>query len=167
MREKVKKVVTRTMKQFNKVIQIEVSLDQIANDLLATMDSSNPHAALIAETIIGTMHEDQSLGKLYSALAGKEIIINFQVGQTLHCTETFYNGNERIEVGVCTVKGINEYAKRYCVNVEYSYNNTNGKKVTTSQWVGVDKLEELVLVPLEAQDVVDIVETVENAINAS
>jgi hypothetical protein len=129
------------MKRFNKSIHIEVSIDSIAQKLLASIDSNNPHAELIVESIISPMssHEDRvRLGKLFSALSGYREEINFYEGQHVYCSDTFYSNGKSQEIGNCYITDVDPYRDRD--NVQVSYHRNGNPHYP--QWVSVSKLSE-------------------------
>lgn len=144
MKEEIKEVVKRTMKQFNKTIQIEVSVDTIANQLLNTMDNTNPHSVLITETIVGTLCAENRLGMLYNSLNGWEDVIDFKIGQKVHCTATQYSGSRRVPIGNCEIVQIDKY-KSSCqiqVRYEYLYNEESKSLSENTKWVEISTLSE-------------------------
>ena len=70
------------MKTFNESIQIEVSIDSIAKDLLKAMNPEFKHAEMVVENIIGRMLCQDKLGLslIYNSLNGYTNDINFKVG---------------------------------------------------------------------------------------
>ena len=71
------------MKKFNKNIKIEVSVDMIAEQFLATINAEEKHRELIAEAVIGNLESKNRLGGLYNALNGFNPTINFAVGDVV------------------------------------------------------------------------------------
>jgi hypothetical protein len=82
---KMKQTKTNKMKRFNKVITIEVSVDNIANELRNKLVDSFPHGDLVVETIIGSSNEQQ-LSLLYNSLNGFTNEIDFKVGDKVRPT---------------------------------------------------------------------------------
>jgi len=139
-----KETPVRTMKSFNQAINIEVQVDTIANKLLESMDSSNPHSALIAETIIGTLVSEGRLSGLYNALNGWESTIDFKVGQLIHCSSTHYSGSKREVIGNCEIIEINEYknGSNIKVSLEYMYDDKSTEPSKSTKWVDISSLSE-------------------------
>jgi len=131
------------MKQFNKTISVEVSVDSIANNLLSNMKEDFKHKELVVEAIIGSALEKGGLGYIYNSLNGFNNEINFQVGDAVISTDRTYLGTKdetgkvernHQEIGPCSVKEINIYADRKLL-VEYSTYNRSGEFVVEQEWV--------------------------------
>jgi hypothetical protein len=130
------------MKQFNKTISIEVSVDSIANMLLSNMKEDFKHKDIVVEAIIGAGVEKGGLSYVYNALAGFSNAINFAVGEMVVCKETAYvyqHNQEKIQrsprvIGDAKVIEINEFADRK-VRVEFIGINSNGEPTTYEEWV--------------------------------
>lgn len=75
----------RQMKTFNKLIKIEVSVDDIAQKLLATFPADYIHKEMLTETIIGTSLNSSKISYIYNALNGYSADIDFQVGDRVFC----------------------------------------------------------------------------------
>lgn len=73
------------MKKFNQSIQIEVQVDSIAAKLVNSFSEEFPHRELVAEALIGRMlaADQQGLSRLYNALHGFEVGIDFKVGDRI------------------------------------------------------------------------------------
>lgn len=142
MKKETKVTPVRTMKSFNQTINIEVQVDTIANKLLSSMDDANPHSALIAETIVGTLAAEGRLSGLYNALNGWETTIDFKVGQRVNCDDTQYNGSKRQPIGNCEIIEINEYKSDSNIKVSYEYLfDGNSKELSSgSKWVSIKSL---------------------------
>jgi hypothetical protein len=127
------------MKKFNESIQIEVSVDTIANMLLNSMKDDFKHRELVAESIVGRMlAEDKSaLSKLYNSLNGYLDEINFSVGDVVvpssltaygywePADENGVKTSSRKSVPSAVVKEINTYA-RSAIKLEYQIPKKDG-----------------------------------------
>lgn len=140
------------MKQFNKDIEIVISVDSIANNLLNTFPEDYKHRELLTEAIIGSSLATGKLSYIYNALAGYTNDINFEVGDKVICTsedrrEVEWQRNEEgsektkrnsrnVAIGECEVLEINEYEK-YKLKVKFEQDSyyTEGKKETSEVWV--------------------------------
>jgi hypothetical protein len=71
------------MKNFNKVITIEIEANQIAQMLLAQMNPEFKHSELVVEAVIGSS-TDVSLGMLYNSLNGYSPEIDFEIGDEIN-----------------------------------------------------------------------------------
>lgn len=145
------------MKKFNKTISIEVSLDAIANQLLSTISDGFAHRELIVETIIGTAHENGSLGAIYSALSGYKTELDFEIGQEVAVSDVSVYSyvsvptsdtnpekifkEQRVPVLLATVREINLYKSNGdCVMIEYAFTKRDGSQSTAKLWVDHSKL---------------------------
>lgn len=117
------------MKKFNQIIEVQVSIDDIADKLLSTIDKSNPHSELIAETIIGNLAnitDKIGISQLYTALNGYTNDINFQENQHVICNDTYYGYDPisekigRYFINDCVILKIDKY-KRDNVLVSYVF----------------------------------------------
>ena len=111
------------MKQFNKVISIEVSVDSIAKRLLDTLPEDYKHRELVTEAIIGPMASNNNMhaiGVLFNALGGFTNELNFQVGNVVMTKASSYYDYEFIdnvivprtkslEIGMAVVKEVDVY----------------------------------------------------------
>ena len=135
------------MKKFNQVITVEVSVDNIAQQLLKTINPEFQHAEMLAETIIGTSLDKGTIGFLYNSLNGYTNDIDFKVGDVITCTEQTYGyvpdtdaennttySEKRMSIGDCTVVEINVY-KSDKLLVEFSKLNSKGEFITKQNWV--------------------------------
>jgi hypothetical protein len=127
------------MKKFNKDIKIVVSADSIAQKLLGTFDTNNPHRELITETVIGSLIDSDRLDMLYNSLNGFTNDIDFTVDQEVHCKESYYGANDYITIGNCKIIEIDIYRKSDKVRIEYT---PVGKTKIETKWVSHTKLEE-------------------------
>lgn len=141
------------MQKFNQSITVTIEVDQIANQLRATMGVETPNADLICETIVGRMlaSDMPGLGKLFSALNGHRKEIPLEVGSTIKIRPGAlrvygYWTPESIEkkdtvhgtVHDVTVKTINPYADRE-VEVEYMVPKIDGTMKLESTWVSASE----------------------------
>lgn len=131
------------MKQFNQNIQIQVSVDSIANKLLSTMKEEFEHRDMLVEAIIGSALNSRTMLYIYNALNGFGNEINFQVGQIVDCTKQIYRKIDNGEgewksgyapIGACEIVDIDLYRnEKLCV--QYSYMQENGQMHTDTAFV--------------------------------
>ena len=149
------------MKNFNKVITVEVSVDSIANQLLQTLSPEFKHREMVTEGIIGRMlsSDMHGLSILYNSLNGFTQEIDFQVGEVVKVENlNFYgywfantDGNlkesrEKVSEGV--VKSIDIYSDKK-IELEFNVPDSKGQMKTNTQWVShtnCSKIEELAIV---------------------
>jgi hypothetical protein len=124
------------MKQFNQTITVEVSVDSIAQDLLNTMSPDAKHREIITEAVIATALQKDTLGYIYNALNGHLPYINFNVGDEVMCSASFYIGGERIPIGQATVLEVNPYSSEQ-LYISYGYFDSDGKPREGKRWVGM------------------------------
>jgi hypothetical protein len=124
------------MKQFNQTITVEVSVDSIALDLLSTMSPDAKHREIITEAVIATALEKNTLSYIYNALNGHLPHLNFNVGDEIECTASFYVGGERNTIGQATVLEINPYSSEQLL-LSYGYFDNDGKAREGKKWVGI------------------------------
>lgn len=126
------------MKQFNRVIKVEVSVDTIAQQLLNNMSPDFKHREMVTEAIVSRMLQNDSVGYLYNALNGYPATINFEVGEVIMCEfhdrwidEDKENGISRDwkEIVQCTIDEIDPYADN---KIKVIFDN-NGK--IQERWV--------------------------------
>lgn len=122
------------MKQFNKTVRVEVEVDSIAENLLSIIDKDFAHRELVAETIIGTAMEENRLGFIYNSLNGFKTKINFEIGQKVYCSSTYYSDDKEKTIGECEIVDINEFARVYNVKIKYTKETSSGHKVV-EDWV--------------------------------
>ena len=142
------------MKQFNKVITVEVSVDSIAQQLLSTFSSDFKHAELVAETIIATGLEKGTLTYLYNSLNGFSSDINFQVGDEVLCTDSTYdfslNASGAYEeshkpIGACKIVEINPYSTTK-VNIEFMKTKRDGTQYKQTKWISHSSCDYMAIV---------------------
>lgn len=129
------------MKAFNKVIQVEVSVDTIANNLLETMLGNFPHRELVVESIIGGASNHQ-LSLLYNSLNGYTNDINFKVNDIIVPNDFkaygYWEGADQPEsyraIQEAKIIEMNIYAKEK-ICIEYSVPNSKGESRTSTKWV--------------------------------
>ena len=132
------------MKQFNQTINIEVAVDSIAQTLLDTMSPDYKHREIVTEAIIATGLEKNTLSFIFNALNGHLPHLNFNVGETVICTSTYWAKGKSNEIGICRIVEINPYAE--CeLKVEYTYVDDE-KTHTAKQWVRSNRCDR---VPVE------------------
>lgn len=138
------------MKKFNKVITVEVSVDTIAEQMLANLKDDFKHRELVTETIIGSAINKGGISFIYNALNGYTNEIDFAVGNVLHCSETYYanyslddNGavvdkGNYVEIGNCRVVEIDIWKDKK-LNVEFAVICKDKSKgfcaITRTTWV--------------------------------
>jgi hypothetical protein len=137
------------MNKFNKVIKIEVSVDDIANQLLAQISPDFKHRELLTEAIIGSSLEKNNLSYVYGALSGFTGDVDFQVGDSVVCKSQVYNYIQRpqtepptevkydqqyVQIGDCKVVEINKWSENKLM-VEYTETLRDGKQRTDQKWV--------------------------------
>ncbi len=71
------------MKLFNQEIQVTVSVDSIANQLLENMNPEFKHSEMVVESLIGRMIQTDmnGLSRLYNSLNGYDHKVNYNVGE--------------------------------------------------------------------------------------
>lgn len=139
------------MKKFNKVISIEVSVDNIANQLLATWaGSSFPHAEMLAETIIGTALNNSTVNLIYNNLNGYTNNIDFKPGDMVISSEQVYAYVQRedgeytqkyVPIGECVIIRIDEYRTSDKVQIQYNGSDSKGNLKSYEKWVSHLSLE--------------------------
>jgi len=108
------------MKKFNQVISIEVPVDSIANLLLNNLHPDFQHKEIVAESIVGRMMNDNSLGYLYNSLNGFPTTIDFEIGDKI----------------ATTGKGISHYA--YWTPESIEKKSTVHGYITEGKVIGID-----------------------------
>jgi hypothetical protein len=129
------------MKQFNKSIRIEISLDSIANRLLDMMKTeNNPNAELVVETIIGSLQGDgQKMGMLYNSMVGWSNELAYQVGENVlvhrdHIREYRMHADCPYELPT-TIEEIDIYRGEKNVKVNYQYLHEDNTWHNSSEWI--------------------------------
>lgn len=154
------------MKKFDKVISVEVSVDNIANKLLNTFPEDYAHRELLTETVIGTALASNKLGYVYNALHGFNNDINFEVGQVVNCTASdyFYEYNQseekwkqtHREIGKATIVEIDVYQDRK-IKVEFDNYSHSGTPKKDYEWVYPNTCTQLIISdPLPIEDEADL-----------
>lgn len=131
------------MKKFNQDIQVSISIDAIAKNLLTKFNTEFAHAETMVETIIGIAINTSTVDQIYNVLNGYTITLDFQVGQQVKplnltnyqsSTDTYIPVEEAIVIEIDTTRA-NEKVK-----IEYL---VTGRKDT--KWVNHRTLENIVL----------------------
>ena len=134
------------MKKFNQVIEVQVSVDTIADKLCKMFSKEEKHAELVTETIIGNLLNKgtkEGISQLYNALNGYTSDIDFEVGDFIICHKKVYNNfkqedgsfKERYEaIEEATVVDIDLYRSDK-LKIEYNYMDSKGIIKTTQTWV--------------------------------
>jgi hypothetical protein len=139
------------MKSFNKVIQVEVSVDTIAHNLLETMHDSFPHREMVVEAIIGSASNHQ-LGLLYNSLNGYTNDINFKVGDMIVPKDIkaygYWDGVVQSEsyrsILEAKIIEIDIYAQDK-IKIEYAIPNSKGEFKPATKWISHIGCEQVVL----------------------
>lgn len=143
------------MKKFNKTIKIEVSVDAVANKLLAQFKDNYAHAELMTETIIGTAMDSGKLPQIASALLGVSCNINFDVGQIISCSlviqdykKSLMRGDKDLKwdsrrIGVSEIIEIDEHRK-HPILIEYNVVDIDGKELTERRRIPLNQCLELI-----------------------
>lgn len=146
---------------FTGVIKIEIEVNSIYEKLKSEFPEDYKHRELLAHAIIGNAEENGGLSTIYNALNGYDQTINFEVGDTVICTEAYreekYDANgedeegaklevvisnempnwkfRTVAVGNCKVVDINIY-KLNKIKVEFmSQGRYDKSPVLKQQWV--------------------------------
>lgn len=141
------------MKNFKKVIRIEIEANQIAQMLLDQMNPEFKHVEIVVESIIGAS-TDMSLSLLYNALNGHSAEINFKVGDCVlpeefkaygyWTQESISAGNSiRQQIESATVVEIDLY-KEEKLKIEYMAPNSKGVLEKNSTWMSHRKCSKIV-----------------------
>jgi len=118
------------MKKFEKTIEIKVSVDSIASNLLTKFDKEFPHAELVVEAIIATALDKNTISHVYNALNGFDVGIDFSIGQHVDCKATTYTNDGYKPIGKSVVTEINQFAEK---NVKISFVDYTEK--SKEEWV--------------------------------
>lgn len=136
----------QSLKKFNKSIEISVSVDMIASQLLKAMDQSNPNAALIVNTVIGSSLSTGKIGFVYNAINGWQDEINVTIDKEYLCLgsklDMYRPADGQMEtMHKCIVQEIDEFRDGNKINVSFTYirkgNNAGDEPVvmTSKTWV--------------------------------
>jgi hypothetical protein len=152
------------MKKFTEVINIEVPVQSIAELLLNNLHPDFRHKEIVAESIVGRMMNDNSLGYLYNALNGYPCNIDFEVGDEVYSEQSNlrvygYWTAESIErndtvmeaIYAGRVVEINPY-KNAKLRIEFEVPNKKGGFDTKSEWVNHKYWNRRVLVEKDPTD---------------
>ena len=143
------------MKNFNRIITIEVSVDSIAQQMLAQINPEFKHREMLVETIFGrALSEDESaISKIYNALNGHTQELNFKVGDKIApkdveawgywTAESIEKNNTvRGKITTATVKEINIHANRQIL-LEFEVPQKNGTVKMQNEWVYAYQCEKI------------------------
>ena len=132
------------MKQFNRIITVEVSVDAIAQNLLDTIAPDFKHREMLVESIIGSNIDTGKLGYIYNALNGFTNEINFAKGDKIYCSNKTYmfktpssiekDNSEYAEMGDAVVIDTDVYAEKK-VLIEYDHYGRKGEVTRKQAWV--------------------------------
>lgn len=138
------------MKRYNQTVNMNVEVDAVAQKMLSTIDPQFPHKETLTEAIIGFALDKDVVAHVYQALNGYVPTCDFNIGDTVICTERTYQyktpesrenrDSERSELGLSTVVDINLYANEP-IKVEYDYHSLDGSTSKHRQWVKTDKCQ--------------------------
>ena len=141
------------MKRFNKQIEISFSVDTVAEMLLAKIDTSFPHKELLVENIIapmvvnGNSGDSKRLGSIISALFGVKKELDFNVGDRMFCTDTYYANNEYHKKGSCTILEVEPHKDGDEIKIEYKRLQRDGEYKTDTSWVSPTTLQTMSVDP--------------------
>lgn len=130
------------MKTFNQTITVEISVDDIAQQLLNTMEENYVHRELVVETIIATSLHAGNLTHLYNSLNGYTSEINFTPGQLIDCSKNIYQYvwegdsvvSRHLPIGQCVVIDVDKYRDDK-VKIQYYTMDRSGEKSSNEDWV--------------------------------
>lgn len=136
---------SRNLKEYKEVIKVEISVNDIADELLSKMNPENNGNELIVETLIDNLrHSPEGLGQLYNSLYGRATNIDFKVGDIVECSRQTYayrtekdiNSNKTSydELGVVKILEV-DMAATEKVRVEYHVYNNQGVPLKQEMWV--------------------------------
>ncbi len=141
------------MKKFNQVIEIQVSVDNIAQQLLKTWNKADfPHAEMLTETIIGCALNSDTISLIYNNLNGYTNDIDFEVGQMVNCSQEYATYEDKgtegapkfervfIPMGICEIVEIDTTKSKDKVKIEYTYCDSQGNLKENTIWVSHLKL---------------------------
>lgn len=140
----------QTLKTFNQVISVQVSVDSIAAKLLEMMDQTNPHTALVVNTVIGSALSTGKMSFIYNAVNGWSDEVNITIGKNYNIEGKYlsmYNpaDGEKERLFTAIVKQIDEYRDGNKVEVEYTYSRKEDdiRRYTETAWVDHNNLVEI------------------------
>ena len=131
------------MQKFKETIQIEISVNSIANTLLANMSSEFPHAELVVETIIARAlaSDKASLSMLYNSLNGFTQEVDFNIGDVIvpHSLYAYgyWNGakdQKREKILLAEVMEIDIYRDNK-LKVSYLVPQSDGTNKVSTDWI--------------------------------
>lgn len=139
------------LKSFNREIQVVIQVDSISEKLFNMMKEDEPHAALVVNTLIGQMLENERMGdlsRLFNAVSGFEIGINFEEGQVVYCTKNTYNGVDGItgkaefrEIGECKIIKLSKLRDSGQVLIQYTDCKSQSESEKVEIWVNTSDLK--------------------------
>jgi hypothetical protein len=152
------------MRKFNQTIRIEVQVDNIASQLLDSINPAFKHREPMVEAIIGTaLNNKDTLSHIYNAMNGYLPEINFKVGDIVNCKATTYmylteesrlkGDSHRAELGKSVVVQIDPY-RNDPLCVEYDYYTSNGTTCRDTRWVEMRDCSEFPSVSIQ-EDIFD------------
>lgn len=125
------------------VLNGKVTVDMVRN----VINPENPHADLIANTIVGrlfTTKDMAGLGMILTATLGISKEVNIEVGRTYNTAHTYYDSKrgEYLSIGSCLVLNTNPFANP-SENVEIEYYVTDSQGGTTAKrtYISAKELE--------------------------
>jgi hypothetical protein len=134
------------MRTFNKTVNIQFSIDSVANMLLEKIGPEFPHRELLVESIItplvvnGSSNDEKRLGLMLSAMFGHKNELDFSNGQRLYCTDSVYVKNDYKEIGFCTVLEVEPYRDDTQVKISFM---KPGETKEQTKWVRSSHLRNL------------------------
>lgn len=141
------------MKKFNKEIQVTVSVDSIANQLLEQLNPEFKHREIVAESIIGRMvsADENGLSVLYNTLNGYTQDIDFKVDEEVLLDNVVHYGSwngegeksEYKEIKSAKIVDIDLYAdKKVCIEYPVSWSDEPHRN-----WIDHTKCAKISVVP--------------------
>lgn len=131
------------MQKFKETIQIEISVNSIANTLLANMSPEFPHAELVVETIIARAlaSDKASLSMLYNSLNGFTQEVDFNIGDVIVPSSLYaygyWNGakdQKREKILQAEVMDIDIYRDNK-LKVSYLVPQSDGTNKVSTDWI--------------------------------
>lgn len=134
------------LKQRNKTIQVEISLDQIASNLHSMFNPDEKHSTIVVDAIIDNLEKShRGLSQLFSTMNGYKPTLNYELGDNVYTTHKDYTyqliddtyQNKYVEIGECKVVDIDIAAVKQ-LQVEWVYTNRDGELEVMKTWVSVE-----------------------------
>lgn len=145
------------MKKFNQVISVEISVDSISELLCNSLSADFKHKEIVAESIVGRMLHDGSLGYLYNSLNGYPCEIDFKEGDEVSSDKYisvygyWENGNKSYkEINQGIVKKINPYSDKKLM-ISYLVPNKAGELIEESEWVKHTDWNKIAKFPMDVE----------------